>query len=43
MLSKMDLVSMKIKTNELVNSKEWTDRDKQFFAVYTSIYESSII
>ena len=42
-LSKMDIESMKIKTNVLVNSSEWNDREKQFFAVYTSIYESSII
>jgi len=42
-LSEMDLVSMQLYTNKLVNSKEWTNKEKEFFAVYTSTYENSII
>ena len=42
-LSILDIESMKLKTNELINSNEWTNKEKKYFAVYTSVYENSMI
>lgn len=36
-----DINSMKEETNSLLNSIEYTDKEKQYFAVYTSVYENS--
>ncbi|CAA0149674.1 hypothetical protein ACE1MK_15305 [Tenacibaculum maritimum] len=40
-LGLVDINSMKEETNSLLNSIEYTDKEKQYFAVYTSIYENS--
>lgn len=40
-LSSLGLEDMKEETNSLLNSTEYTDKEKQYFAVYTSIYENS--
>lgn len=40
-LSTLDISSMKLKTNELLVSTQFTSKEKEYFAVYTSIYENS--
>ena len=40
-LSTLDISSMKLKTNELLQSTQFTNKEKEYFAVYTSIYENS--
>lgn len=41
-LSTLSIPEMKLKTNELLISDNYSNREKQYFAVYTSIYENSI-
>lgn len=41
-LSTLSIPEMKLKTNELLISANYSNREKQYFAVYTSIYENSI-
>lgn len=40
-LSLLNIDLMKKKTDELLDSKSYTTKEKQYFAVYTSIYENS--
>ncbi|MDI1306526.1 MAG: hypothetical protein PSX42_17005 [bacterium] len=40
-LPTLDISSMKLKTNELLVSTQFISKEKEYFAVYTSIYENS--